>query len=138
LIAAGGIVIIFVIFAVFSLSEWAAAVLLAAGYFALCSASIHSRNSLSRMLSADWLRVLGNISYSFYLIHGFVTVACVRLLAHVLTSLDRPNLIFWATIAPVFFLAFCVGAALFLAVEKPFSLKVRISRATSASSQTLV
>jgi exopolysaccharide production protein ExoZ len=138
LIAVGGIAAIFVVFAVFPLSEWGAAVLLAAGYFALCSASIHSRNVLSRMLSADWLRALGNISYSFYLVHGFVTVACVRLLARALASLDRPNIVFWATIGPVFILAFCVGAALFLAVEKPFSLKVRISTATSASSKTLV
>jgi exopolysaccharide production protein ExoZ len=138
LVAVGGIAAISVVLVIFSVPEWAAATLLAAGYFALCSASIHSHNALSRMLSADWLRALGNISYSFYLIHGFVTVAAVRLLARASMSLDRPNIVFWVTLGPVFLLAFCVGAALFLTVEKPLSLKVRVSRATSASPQTLV
>jgi peptidoglycan/LPS O-acetylase OafA/YrhL len=138
LTAVGGMAAIFIVFATVSLPEWVAAALLAIGYFAVCSASIHSRNTLSRLLSADGLRALGNISYSFYLVHGFVTIACVRLLAGMLMSLNRPDVVFWVTLGPVFLLAFCVGAGLFLAVEKPLSLKVRVSRSMSSSSQTLV
>jgi hypothetical protein len=46
------------------------------------------------------------------------------------------NILFWVCLAPVFAAAFVVGAALFLAVEKPFSLGAGVPRKVSASAAT--
>jgi exopolysaccharide production protein ExoZ len=89
------------------------------GYFAF-----GTTGWLSRFLSWDWLRWFGNMSYSYYLIHGLI----LHLVKTVADYLAFPRM------GPVGFVAFCsicfVGAAagsamLFLAVEKRFSLTRR-------------
>ena len=118
------------------LAEWQIAILLAASFFALCHFSFFHQSTLSRLLSISWLRGLGNISYSFYLMHGFVVVAFARTVIYIAAwpSLD---IVFWLGAAPAFFGAVVISALLFFTVEKPLSLQRRVPVSVSANAGTV-
>ena len=87
-------------------------------------------------LSWKHLRRFGNFSYSYYLVHAFVVILAVRLVISTLAG-HGPNLVFWCGIIPIFAASYCAGAALFLCVEKPYSLRQKISVAEPAPAQRL-
>ena len=78
--------------------------------------------------SAVWLNItpirwLGNMSYSYYLIHGLTLKACFMFLALIEAPYKQFDTIFWLAM-PILFLATLISAfILFILVEKPFSLK---------------
>jgi exopolysaccharide production protein ExoZ len=87
----------------------------ALGYFAL-----GGEGFLAKWFSRDWLRWFGNISYSYYLVHGLVLHILVKALdlIRLPQSLSSPSFLLLCGFS---FLATAVGGAmLFLAVEKPF------------------
>jgi peptidoglycan/LPS O-acetylase OafA/YrhL len=118
------------------LTEWQTEILLAASFFAVCHFSFFRESVLSRWLSFHWLRRFGNISYSFYLVHGFAVVAFAQIVLRVAapSSLDG---VFWLALPPAFFVALIASGLLFLVVEKPLSLQARVPAAVSASAETL-
>lgn len=87
---------------------------------------------LKALFSWNPLRYLGNMSYSYYLIHG-LALHTVAVVVYRLVPEKQPSL-------PVFLLALPIGFAatwiastcLFLFVEKPFSLKRHLGGATQA------
>jgi peptidoglycan/LPS O-acetylase OafA/YrhL len=87
---------------------------------ALCPAGV-----LNAFFSGKWLRWNGNISYSTYLIHGFTLNVLAVAIVH-MKWISRHPLI----AAPLILLIACSGTlitatALFLAIEKPYSLRPR-------------
>ena len=104
------------------LTPWASALLLTLGYTARTSAALCGDGRLSACLTWRYLRWFGNMSYSFYLMHGFVVIAILRALFHFLGK-AQANTAFLAAIVPTFAAAICAGALLFLLVEKPLSLR---------------
>jgi exopolysaccharide production protein ExoZ len=62
------------------------------------------------------------MSYSYYLVHGFAVKAAMEIVARMVGP-TAPELTFWLLISPVFALSLVPAACLFLAVEKPLSLK---------------
>ena len=103
-------------------------------FFALCAVAFRSAGAVSAWLVWTPLRWLGNMSYSYYLIHGFVVRIGMVLLARELGP-GMPDWLFW-TLLPVFFAVTLVAsAALFIIVEKPLSLK-RVVRAPRAEAAT--
>lgn len=78
---------------------------------------------LKKVLSGDLLRYLGNMSYSYYLIHG-LALHGVAVLAYHFLPLQRSGTVIYLCLLPVgFAFTWIVSTGLFLAVEKPFSLK---------------
>jgi peptidoglycan/LPS O-acetylase OafA/YrhL len=75
---------------------------------------------LASTLSNPGLRVLGNVSYSFFLIHGLA----VKALSLILVPTLGPAAVWkWAIAFPLAFAVSCAAALpLFLCVEKPLSL----------------
>jgi peptidoglycan/LPS O-acetylase OafA/YrhL len=61
------------------------------------------------------------MSYSYYLIHGFVVRAAMLLVGKVL-PMGMPDWMFWALMPALYLATLVVGALLFRAVEKPLSL----------------
>jgi exopolysaccharide production protein ExoZ len=102
-------------------TDWMHALLLAIGFCAICSAALGGRFIIARPLTWRPLRWFGNMSYSYYLVHGFAVVAVLRPLMPRIEVADV-NLLFWMALPPVFAASLCVGAALFLFIERPFSL----------------
>lgn len=77
---------------------------------------------LPRAFSWTPLRWLGNMSYSYYLIHGLVLQVCFFFLAPRLPHSTYGPLLFWSMLAPLFMLTLLGAGILFLLVERPFSL----------------
>jgi len=100
-------------------------------YTCLVLLSLRSGSLLSRFFSNTPLRWTGNISYSLYLIHGFVLNGIALVVEHLSWIKTNPRL---AT--PLLFVVsaaatFATTTILFLAIEKPISLRPRNKREPS-------
>ena len=100
----------------------ARAVLIAGAFFLLCAACFQPDSATGRLFAWPWLRWLGNMSYSYYLVHGVV----VALAGHL--GVGLPPLLAVAALPAVFAASLLPAAALFLLVEKPVSLRPKILR----------
>ena len=100
---------------------WIGALLLAFGFSMVCCVAVDNQSVFSTWLTWTPLRHFGNMSYSYYLVHGFVVVPAARIVVKIAESHDL-NVFFWAAMVPIFVLSWVAGAALFLTVEKPWSL----------------
>ena len=89
--------------------------------------AIHCRGLLHRLFNWTPLRYWGNMSYSYYLVHGLMLHAFVELVPKTIIS----TMLYWVLLP--FALAFSiVGAAmLYLAVERPLSFRAPTQRAVS-------
>ena len=100
----------------------AADLLQVAAFFCLCAVCFRGRGRVSGWMCWTPLRWLGNMSYSFYLIHGFVVRAAMLLLAMLLPG-GMTGVIFWCAMPVLLGAALAVSTVLFTLVEKPFSLQ---------------
>jgi peptidoglycan/LPS O-acetylase OafA/YrhL len=98
-------------------------VLLFVTFFILVLGCIGSKTILKTIFSWTPLRWLGNMSYSYYLIHGF-TLQCVAfgLMKFAPQNLPETAFGFWTFMTISFTLTWISSTILFVAVEKPFSL----------------
>ncbi len=84
---------------------------------------------LPRAFSWTPLRWLGNMSYSYYLLHGLALRAGFTLVAKLLPPAAQGSLFFWSLLPVMFAITLLPTAILFLAIERPFSLKPQHSAA---------
>lgn len=99
------------------------ACILSVAFFILCLACFRSPSAwLSRLFSMDPLRWLGNMSYSYYLLHGLTLKASFLVFAKVVSSATFGSWLFWTLLPPMFMLTLIPASILFLLVERPFSL----------------
>ncbi|MFB3813648.1 MAG: acyltransferase family protein [Terriglobales bacterium] len=68
------------------------------------------------------LRYLGNISYSFYLIHGLTLKGLELVIPRVLKPEPHSALVYWGLCAFCFAASWIAATALFLIIERPFSI----------------
>lgn len=97
------------------------------GFNLMCLSCFSNPNSrFSRLFSALPLRWLGNMSYSYFLVHGLGLKATAMVLDKAWPGGIDPNGIGFFLLLPIMYLAtLLAGAALFLCVERPFSLSRR-------------
>jgi exopolysaccharide production protein ExoZ len=91
--------------------------------YALSYFALSDDGFLSKCFSWDWIRWFGNISYSYYLVHGLV-LNCLQVALDLLglpKYLSPPS--FLALSGLSFATTVLGGVAIFLAIEKPFSLQ---------------
>ncbi len=112
----------------------AAFALLFVCYFAVCHEAF-TRNGLSAMLlSVRPLRWLGNMSYSFYLLHAFMIHGFFFAFRLITPARGDADHLYYLLAVPVFLVSVVGSACLFLLVERPFSLqKAAKPGATGAS-----
>lgn len=93
-------------------------------FFLLCLACFQSPNAwLARGFAWTPLRWLGNMSYSYYLLHGLALKAAFLALAVPFPAERHASWpFFWALLPAMFLLTLVPTAMLFLLVERPFSL----------------
>lgn len=100
-------------------------IVLGAGLLLLTLYSLCFRGFLARFFSWLPLRYLGNMSYSYYLVHG-LTLQGVMLVASFVLPAEMRNVWTYFLIVPFAFGATLVSATLlFVLVEKPISLERR-------------
>ena len=100
-------------------------------FFILCLTCFRSPSGwLPHAFSWTPLRWLGNMSYSYYLIHGLALKAGFLVLSKLLPPAPAAHdfWIFWILLLPMFALTLIPSAALFLWIERPFSLKSSVPR----------
>ena len=68
------------------------------------------------------LRWLGNMSYSYYLIHGLVVRIAMVLLGRML-PFGMSDALFWGLMLVLYIATLLVSSLLFIVVEKPISLQ---------------
>lgn len=93
-------------------------------FFALCAVCFRGAGIVSGLMTLTPLRWLGNMSYSYYLLHGFVVRIAMVLLGRVLPE-GMPGWLFWGLIPILFGLTVLASSLLFIFVEKPISLRPR-------------
>lgn len=105
--------------------------LLFVAFYVLCLACFTAPDgAVARVFSWTPLRWLGNMSYSYYLIHGVTLKALFLVLSRLLPGQGDQDALLWLLLAPAFAATLIVSAALFLAVERPYSLRVQHRSAT--------
>jgi peptidoglycan/LPS O-acetylase OafA/YrhL len=95
---------------------------LAVGFFVITLASFDPRGFLHRFFTWTPMRWLGNISYSFYLIHGATLKASALLLALLVPPTGNEPHVFVLMAFVSFALSLVTSTILFRFVEKPYSL----------------
>jgi len=81
----------------------------------VCCVAVDNQSIFSTWLTWTPLRHFGNMSYSYYLVRGFVVVPAARIVVKI--AEHDLNVFFWAAMVPIFVLRWVAGAALFLTVE---------------------
>jgi exopolysaccharide production protein ExoZ len=100
-------------------------------FFLLCASCFGRRTTwLARAFSWTPLRWLGNMSYSYYLIHGLTIKGCGRALGALPIPPDAGWILFWVLLPIIFALTLIQAAILFLLIERPFSLAPGSRRST--------
>lgn len=92
---------------------------------------------LKQLFSYAPLRYLGNISYSYFLIHGLVLNGVAFLMQRLVAPETKSVVLFLVLLTVNMVLACLASLALFLLVEKPFSLAVTPSDASGSASRSL-
>lgn len=93
---------------------------------------------LPRAFSWTPLRWLGNMSYSYYLIHGLALKASFLALATIVSVDNHGALLFWTLLPPMFLLTLVPSAILFLTIEYPLSLSPRGERSVTRRSSEIL
>lgn len=92
-------------------------------FFVLCLSVFYSREVfLARALSWTPLRWLGNMSYSYYLIHGLALNAAVLILPYALPVAAVGPMLFLLLVPLLFAVTLIPSFLLFVLIERPLSL----------------
>lgn len=103
--------------------------ILCATFLVLCLACFSSPHAwLAKAFAWTPLRWLGNMSYSYYLLHGLALKGSFMVLSKLLPPTGQQPALFWLLLLPMLALTLIASAALFLLIERPFSLAPRPKR----------
>jgi exopolysaccharide production protein ExoZ len=106
----------------FELSDWLQFITLYLSIFLLCWDCFASSSMISKLFSIAPFRWYGNMSYSYYLIHGITLKGSFVLLAITFPSDYSANELFRIMLLPMFISTLIPATILFIFVEKPYSL----------------
>jgi exopolysaccharide production protein ExoZ len=100
-------------------------------FLLLCLCAFNNSSQAYKWLTYSPLRWLGNMSYSYYLIHGLTLKFCF-LIFGIMMPADyiSSSLYYWLWI-PLFLFTLVVSFMLFLIVERPLSMQVDLDGKTS-------
>jgi len=105
---------------------WAAWVRLGVLFFCLpviVASVVEGVGPLAWFTSRPWLRYLGTISYSYYLIHALVIRFVIEVASHVVSPAAHQNAAWWLVgLIPVFAATVVAALVLFALVERPCSI----------------
>jgi peptidoglycan/LPS O-acetylase OafA/YrhL len=96
-----------------------------AAFFFLC-ASCFAGTFAATIFSWTPARLFGNMSYSYYLVHGLPVITLGSILYHILNT-PVPEWMVFAALPFVFVISVVPAFLLFVFVERPFSLRPRLT-----------
>lgn len=102
---------------------WGVVLVMFIGYGLACFDVFKGESLLGKLFMTNYLRWYGNMSYSYYLVHGLTLKFLFLVTAYLFKPEGDTDWIFYAMIIPFFAITLVVSALLFVLVEKRFSLK---------------
>ena len=91
-------------------------------FFMVCLESFSKNDGSAVWLNISPIRWLGNMSYSYYLIHGLTLKASFMLMAFIVTPNNQFEILFWYAMPLLFLVTLITSLILFVLIEKPFLL----------------
>lgn len=104
------------------LPMWGLFALLFVLFFVFCVGCLVGGGLSARLFTLAPLRWLGNMSYSYYLIHGLALKALFLVFAKLTPAQADASALFWLLLPIAFAATLVPSAVLFICVEKPYSL----------------
>lgn len=92
------------------------------GFFFTFASCLNEETLLNRLCTTTILRYFGNMSYSYYLIHGITLKCFFLILATIIPPSHQWDIVLYFAFFPVFALTWITSTILFVLVEKPASL----------------
>jgi peptidoglycan/LPS O-acetylase OafA/YrhL len=105
-----------------SLNENYRMILLFGGFWIFTLSAFSPRTVSSRIFAWTPLRWLGNISYSYYLIHGLTLKVIAVVMMRLIPLSGISTVAFWLGLPVFFFLTLVSSTVLFILVERRFSI----------------
>lgn len=110
--------------------EWVKIAIMFIGYALVCVQCLDGREVLSRFCTTRFMLWFGNMSYSYYLIHG-LTLKFLFMVLPFLVTPDGQWTYQLYVLMPLFFaVTWLASTVLYVSVEKPFSLKSPVKGAS--------
>ncbi len=94
-------------------------------FLTLCISSFNRQSTAYKWLTLSPLRWLGNMSYSYYLLHGLVLKICFVVYASMLPDSFTSHTIYLTLFLPSFLATLIGSYALFMIIERPLSLHTK-------------
>ncbi len=105
-------------------------------FFIFCLNSFSNNSFSSIWLIYSPLRWLGNMSYSYYLVHGLTLKFLFLLLPLSITPTQPSNSIYFGLLIPFFIATLITSFCLFVVIERPFSITRRENYTLPQNKQT--
>jgi exopolysaccharide production protein ExoZ len=106
--------------------------ILSCAFFVVCFSCFSRPDSwLARGFLWTPLRWLGNMSYSYYLLHGLVLKGAYMALASIAPVVEHDSWVFFGMMPVMFVITLVPSAMLFVAIERPCSLNARAHRGSA-------
>ena len=96
--------------------------------FIFCWECFSVSGKIQKLFSWTPLRWFGNISYSYYLLHGLTLKGIFLILGKLFPPETPLTWMYWGLIIPIFAITLIVAFVLFVVVEKPLSLSAGTMR----------
>jgi len=107
--------------------DWLLAVIMFFGYGLACFSAFDDNSKMGVLFSKLPLRWLGNMSYSYYLIHGLTLKFLFMVLAFMFPPEGNAAWVFYICLVPFFICTLFASVFLFYFIEKPFSLTNKVA-----------
>lgn len=102
--------------------QWLVVPIMFFGYGICCLSLFEGKTALGRFFATPLMRWYGNMSYSYYLIHGLTLKFLFLCYGFLHTPLQQDAWVFYALMIPFFGVTLVVSAVLFVVIERPLSL----------------
>ncbi|OUS28468.1 hypothetical protein A9Q99_13195 [Gammaproteobacteria bacterium 45_16_T64] len=106
-------------------------------FLLMCLCAFNDTTTTYQVFSFSPLRWLGNMSYSYYLLHGLTLKFSFFVIGHLFGhTIENAYLYYWLWI-PLFLLSLIASFVLFVVIEKPLSLTIKAKKENQIQNTTL-
>ncbi len=117
-------IILVILLNVFEAHNFWRYVLLYVLFFVFCTDCFLSDGLTKKLFEFKPIRWLGNMSYSYYLIHGLTLKFIFLMLSIICPPANADDWLFWVALPLTFAVTLISSTFLFIYIEKPFSLTI--------------
>jgi len=122
LFSLGSLIIIMILIDIYQIESWYRYLAIFILLFILCLDSLRNVSFTNKFFLFKPLRYLGNMSYSYYLVHSLALKAMFMIFSKIYPPQGTDTYLAWCIMFVFFLLTLIPSSVLFILIEKPFSL----------------